>query len=62
MNIDGLCDPKFSNLRDAFAENFARRGEPGPRSPLPSADASSPICGAGGAMQRAARRGGARRW
>jgi len=29
MNIDGFCDPKFEALRDAFAENFANRGEPG---------------------------------
>src|SRR3569832_2986870 len=28
MNIDGFCDPKFDALRDAFAENFASRGEP----------------------------------
>ena len=27
--IDGFCDSRFSNLRDAFAENFASRGEPG---------------------------------
>ena len=26
---DGICDPKFTRLNDAFAENFARRGEPG---------------------------------
>ena len=29
MAIDGFCDPKFSALREAFAENFASRGEPG---------------------------------
>jgi len=29
MAVDGFCDPKFSALREAFAENFARRGEPG---------------------------------
>lgn len=27
--IEGFCDPKFSRLRDAFAANFAQRGEPG---------------------------------
>jgi CubicO group peptidase (beta-lactamase class C family) len=27
--IDGFCDPEFSRLRDAFAANFAERGEPG---------------------------------
>lgn len=27
--IDGYCDPQFSRLRDAFAANFAQRGEPG---------------------------------
>jgi CubicO group peptidase (beta-lactamase class C family) len=27
--IDGFCDLKFTALRDAFAENFASRGEPG---------------------------------
>ncbi|MGH7986611.1 MAG: serine hydrolase domain-containing protein [Candidatus Binataceae bacterium] len=27
--INGECDPKFSRVRDAFAENFARRGEVG---------------------------------
>lgn len=27
--IDGFCDSKFARLKDAFAENFASRGEPG---------------------------------
>jgi CubicO group peptidase (beta-lactamase class C family) len=27
--IDGFCDPKFARLKDAFAENFGSRGEPG---------------------------------
>lgn len=27
--IDGTCDPRFARLRDAFAENFTARGEPG---------------------------------
>src|ERR1700685_527323 len=27
--MDGHCDPRFGALRDAFAENFASRGEPG---------------------------------
>lgn len=27
--IDGHCDPQFSRLREAFAANFAERGEPG---------------------------------
>lgn len=27
--IDGYCEPQFSRLRDAFAANFAQRGEPG---------------------------------
>lgn len=27
--VEGHCDPKFQRLRDAFAENFASRGEPG---------------------------------
>jgi CubicO group peptidase (beta-lactamase class C family) len=27
--IDGVCDPKFVAVRDAFAENYATRGEPG---------------------------------
>jgi CubicO group peptidase (beta-lactamase class C family) len=27
--IDGFCDPGFARVRDAFAENFANRGEPG---------------------------------
>lgn len=27
--IDGFCDPQFSRLREAFAANFAERGEPG---------------------------------
>jgi len=29
LPIDGICDPKFLRLKDAFAENFASRGEPG---------------------------------
>lgn len=27
--IEGTCDPRFRRVRDAFAENFARRGEIG---------------------------------
>ncbi|HWA89599.1 MAG TPA: serine hydrolase domain-containing protein [Rhizomicrobium sp.] len=27
--VEGICDPKFEALRDAFAQNFAARGEPG---------------------------------
>ena len=27
--LDGFCDPRFTRLKDAFAENFASRGEPG---------------------------------
>ncbi len=27
--IDGLCDTRFARVREAFAENFASRGEPG---------------------------------
>lgn len=27
--VEGHCDPKFRALRDAFAQNFAIRGEPG---------------------------------
>jgi len=27
--IDGVCDPRFARMRDAFRENFAARGEPG---------------------------------
>ena len=27
--VDGLCDPRFARLREAFEENFAGRGEPG---------------------------------
>ncbi len=29
MSIDGICSARFSALRDAFAENFASRGEVG---------------------------------
>ncbi|MGH8013527.1 MAG: serine hydrolase domain-containing protein, partial [Candidatus Binataceae bacterium] len=29
VKINGECDPRFSRVRDAFAENFARRGEVG---------------------------------
>jgi len=29
VSIDGFCDHRFTHLRDAFAENFANRGEPG---------------------------------
>src|SRR4029077_9762711 len=29
MDIDGFCDARFSTLREAFAQNFASRGEPG---------------------------------
>lgn len=29
MNVEGTCDTRFSRLRDAFAGNFARLGEPG---------------------------------
>jgi len=28
-SIGGFCDPKFTRVKDAFAENFASRGEPG---------------------------------
>jgi CubicO group peptidase (beta-lactamase class C family) len=27
--IDGLCDPRFARVRDAFCVNFEKRGEPG---------------------------------
>src|SRR5581483_2433368 len=27
--IDGTCDPRFERVREAFAENFAKRGELG---------------------------------
>ena len=27
--IDGFCDPQFETVRAAFADNFAKRGEPG---------------------------------
>ena len=27
--IGGICDPRFARVREAFAENFAHRGEPG---------------------------------
>ena len=27
--VDGFCDPKFARVKDAFADNFAARGEPG---------------------------------
>jgi len=27
--IDGACDPRFAGLREAFVENFEKRGEPG---------------------------------
>jgi CubicO group peptidase (beta-lactamase class C family) len=27
--LDGVCDAKFAPLREAFAGNFACRGEPG---------------------------------
>jgi CubicO group peptidase (beta-lactamase class C family) len=27
--INGICDPKFEAVREAFAANFAQRGEPG---------------------------------
>jgi CubicO group peptidase (beta-lactamase class C family) len=27
--VDGICDPRFAGLREAFAENFEKRGEPG---------------------------------
>jgi len=27
--INGECDPRFARVRDAFAENFAKRGEVG---------------------------------
>ena len=29
MPMDGFCDPRFARVREAFAENFASRGEPG---------------------------------
>ncbi|HEV2171549.1 MAG TPA: serine hydrolase, partial [Candidatus Binatus sp.] len=29
VNIEGTCDPKFSRVKDAFAENFETRGEVG---------------------------------
>ncbi len=29
VSIDGVCDPRFARVREAFAENFTRRGEPG---------------------------------
>jgi CubicO group peptidase (beta-lactamase class C family) len=27
--LDGFCDPRFARVREAFAENFSSRGEPG---------------------------------
>jgi CubicO group peptidase (beta-lactamase class C family) len=29
VNIEGTCDPKFSRVKDAFAENFEKRNEVG---------------------------------
>ena len=29
VKIEGACDPKFSRVKDAFAENFEKRGEVG---------------------------------
>jgi len=29
VSIEGTCDPKFSRVKDAFAENFEQRGEVG---------------------------------
>ncbi|HXR36734.1 MAG TPA: serine hydrolase domain-containing protein, partial [Candidatus Binataceae bacterium] len=29
MNIDGECDSRFARVREAFAENFAKRGDVG---------------------------------
>ena len=29
VNIEGTCDPKFSRVKDAFLENFDKRGEVG---------------------------------
>jgi CubicO group peptidase (beta-lactamase class C family) len=29
MNIEGQCDPRFARVREAFAENFAKRGDVG---------------------------------
>ncbi|HEY8699034.1 MAG TPA: serine hydrolase domain-containing protein [Rhizomicrobium sp.] len=28
-SIDGLCDPRFAPVREAFRDNFEKRGEPG---------------------------------
>ena len=29
VKIEGTCDPKFSRVKDAFAENFEKRSEVG---------------------------------
>lgn len=29
MNVEGICDPRFTPVREAFRENFANRGELG---------------------------------
>ena len=29
VHIEGMCDPRFERVREAFAENFARRGDVG---------------------------------
>ena len=29
VQLQGACDPRFTQVRDAFAENFAARGEVG---------------------------------
>ena len=29
ISVDGICDPRFAVVRDAFARNFAKHGEVG---------------------------------
>jgi hypothetical protein len=35
VQIQGLCDPRFTAAREVFAENFAKRGDVGPASTAP---------------------------
>ncbi|MEQ9150660.1 MAG: serine hydrolase domain-containing protein [Parvibaculaceae bacterium] len=52
-SVEGACDPRFAGVRDAFAENFSARGEPGAAVALMVG--GKPVCDLWGGHRDAAR-------
>ena len=60
--VEGLCDPGFEPVRDAFRANFAERGELGAAVCVMVGDASSRTSTAAGPTRSKAAAGNPTRW